>query len=349
MVQGKNVIYVGCGFGTVSAAAARQQMLDLFDIAGIVHFDPRAIRFSWRTNRTEGNSDIWTLSSLKCCPSCCQIHRQSSGEINSMQNAYKKGLLASSVRAAKESKVQHGLMSYSFEVNRYKGSEHDNVTILKNATEFDNALTTSAPTLKSIGLFKEKCMRTRKRGGWPYIPVANSDARIDDLTFAARTPQGNSGGGGGGGGEGGGGGGGKGSGSGYGSGSGSGYGSGGGKGGGEGGGGGGGGGKGSGSGYGSGSGPGYGSGGGKGGGEGGGGGGGGGRGGGGGEGNGSGSGSGSGHGSGGGGGRGGNGGGRGGGGGEGGGGGSGGGHGSGSGYGEGQGSGYGGGKGHSSP
>ncbi|KAJ6349940.1 hypothetical protein OIU78_006184 [Salix suchowensis] len=105
-----------------------------------------------------------------------------------MQNAYKKGLLASSVRAAKESKVQqHGLKSYSFEVNRYKGSEHDNVTILKNATEFDNALTTSAPTLKSIGLFKEKCMRTRKRGGWPYIPVANSDARIDGVLSYTRT------------------------------------------------------------------------------------------------------------------------------------------------------------------
>ncbi|KAJ6323076.1 hypothetical protein OIU77_012831 [Salix suchowensis] len=160
MVKGKNVIYVGCGFGMVSAAAARQQMLDLFDIAGIVHFDPRAIRFS----------------SLKCCPSCCQIHRQSSGEINSMQNAYKKGLLASSVRAAKESKVQqHGLKSYSFEVNRYKGSEHDNVTILKNATEFDNALTTSAPTLKSIGLFKEKCMRTRKRGGYVSRHSHSSD------------------------------------------------------------------------------------------------------------------------------------------------------------------------------
>ncbi|KAJ6317387.1 hypothetical protein OIU76_013011 [Salix suchowensis] len=171
MVQGKNVIYVGCGFGMVSAAAARQQMLDLFDIAGIVHFDPRAIRFSWRTNRTEGNSDIWTLSSLKCCPSCCQIHRRDQFYAERVQ----KGLLASSVRAAKESKVQHGLMSYSFEVNRYKGSEHDNVTILKNATEFDNALTTSAPTLKSIGLFKEKCMRTRKRGGYVSRHSHSSD------------------------------------------------------------------------------------------------------------------------------------------------------------------------------
>lgn len=37
-VQGKKVIYVRCGVGMVNAAAATQQMLDKFDITGIVHF-----------------------------------------------------------------------------------------------------------------------------------------------------------------------------------------------------------------------------------------------------------------------------------------------------------------------
>ncbi|KAF5742576.1 hypothetical protein HS088_TW09G00627 [Tripterygium wilfordii] len=34
----KNVIYVRCGIGMVNAAAATQQMLDVFDISGIIHF-----------------------------------------------------------------------------------------------------------------------------------------------------------------------------------------------------------------------------------------------------------------------------------------------------------------------
>ncbi|XP_057470404.1 bark storage protein A-like isoform X1 [Actinidia eriantha] len=37
-LEGKKVIYVRCGVGMVNAAATTQQMLDLFDITGIVHF-----------------------------------------------------------------------------------------------------------------------------------------------------------------------------------------------------------------------------------------------------------------------------------------------------------------------
>nr|GMC96137.1 bark storage protein A-like [Ipomoea batatas] len=37
-VEGKKVIYVRCGIGMVNAAAATQQMLDLFDVTGVVHF-----------------------------------------------------------------------------------------------------------------------------------------------------------------------------------------------------------------------------------------------------------------------------------------------------------------------
>ncbi|KAH8502146.1 hypothetical protein H0E87_016784 [Populus deltoides] len=37
-IYGKKVIYVRCGIGMVNAAAVTQQMLDLFDVAGIVHF-----------------------------------------------------------------------------------------------------------------------------------------------------------------------------------------------------------------------------------------------------------------------------------------------------------------------
>ncbi|KAF3669171.1 putative ribosome-recycling factor-like [Capsicum annuum] len=37
-VEGRKVIYVKCGVGLVNAAAATQQMLDLFDIKGIIHF-----------------------------------------------------------------------------------------------------------------------------------------------------------------------------------------------------------------------------------------------------------------------------------------------------------------------
>uniref|UniRef100_A0A2P2KAN0 Bark storage protein A n=2 Tax=Rhizophora mucronata TaxID=61149 RepID=A0A2P2KAN0_RHIMU len=37
-VEGKRVIYVRCGIGMVNAAAATQQMLDVFDVTGIVHF-----------------------------------------------------------------------------------------------------------------------------------------------------------------------------------------------------------------------------------------------------------------------------------------------------------------------
>ncbi|KAF5948055.1 hypothetical protein HYC85_014012 [Camellia sinensis] len=37
-LHGKKVIYVRCGVGMMNAAATTQQMLDLFDIAGIVHF-----------------------------------------------------------------------------------------------------------------------------------------------------------------------------------------------------------------------------------------------------------------------------------------------------------------------
>ncbi|XVF82949.1 hypothetical protein PTKIN_Ptkin16aG0093000 [Pterospermum kingtungense] len=37
-VHGRNVIYVRCGIGMINAAAATQQMLDLFDIKGIIHF-----------------------------------------------------------------------------------------------------------------------------------------------------------------------------------------------------------------------------------------------------------------------------------------------------------------------
>ncbi|XAR52296.1 Adenosylhomocysteine nucleosidase [Bertholletia excelsa] len=37
-LHGKRVIYVRCGIGMVNAAAATQQMLDLFNILGILHF-----------------------------------------------------------------------------------------------------------------------------------------------------------------------------------------------------------------------------------------------------------------------------------------------------------------------
>ncbi|XP_073271716.1 bark storage protein A-like [Primulina huaijiensis] len=37
-LQRKEVIYVRCGVGMVNAAAATQQMLDLFDIRGLIHF-----------------------------------------------------------------------------------------------------------------------------------------------------------------------------------------------------------------------------------------------------------------------------------------------------------------------
>lgn len=37
-IHDKKVVYVRCGVGMVNAAAATQQMLDLFDILGIVHF-----------------------------------------------------------------------------------------------------------------------------------------------------------------------------------------------------------------------------------------------------------------------------------------------------------------------
>lgn len=37
-IHGEKVIYVRCGIGMVNAAAATQQMLDLFDIKGIIHF-----------------------------------------------------------------------------------------------------------------------------------------------------------------------------------------------------------------------------------------------------------------------------------------------------------------------
>ncbi|KAJ8759164.1 hypothetical protein K2173_004171 [Erythroxylum novogranatense] len=37
-VQGRKVIYVRCGVGMVNAAAATQQMLDVFDMKGVVHF-----------------------------------------------------------------------------------------------------------------------------------------------------------------------------------------------------------------------------------------------------------------------------------------------------------------------
>ncbi|XP_077235898.1 bark storage protein A-like [Tasmannia lanceolata] len=37
-VHGKNVIYVRCGIGMRNAAATTQQMVDLFDVFGIVHF-----------------------------------------------------------------------------------------------------------------------------------------------------------------------------------------------------------------------------------------------------------------------------------------------------------------------
>ncbi|KAH7537018.1 hypothetical protein FEM48_Zijuj03G0047800 [Ziziphus jujuba var. spinosa] len=37
-VHDKKVIYVRCGIGMVNAAAATQQMVDLFNVAGIVHF-----------------------------------------------------------------------------------------------------------------------------------------------------------------------------------------------------------------------------------------------------------------------------------------------------------------------
>ncbi|KAF9597047.1 hypothetical protein IFM89_015238 [Coptis chinensis] len=37
-IQDKSVIYMRCGVGTRNAATATQQMLDLFDISGIIHF-----------------------------------------------------------------------------------------------------------------------------------------------------------------------------------------------------------------------------------------------------------------------------------------------------------------------
>ncbi|XWS75249.1 hypothetical protein CRYUN_Cryun01aG0069600 [Craigia yunnanensis] len=37
-VHGRKVIYVRCGIGMINAAAATQQMLDLFDMKGIIHF-----------------------------------------------------------------------------------------------------------------------------------------------------------------------------------------------------------------------------------------------------------------------------------------------------------------------
>ncbi|PRQ58673.1 putative adenosylhomocysteine nucleosidase [Rosa chinensis] len=37
-IHDKKVVYVRCGVGMVNAAAATQQMLDLFDVVGIVHF-----------------------------------------------------------------------------------------------------------------------------------------------------------------------------------------------------------------------------------------------------------------------------------------------------------------------
>ncbi|XVE68714.1 hypothetical protein DITRI_Ditri09bG0091400 [Diplodiscus trichospermus] len=37
-VQGRKVIYVRCGIGMINAAAATQQMIDLFDMKGIIHF-----------------------------------------------------------------------------------------------------------------------------------------------------------------------------------------------------------------------------------------------------------------------------------------------------------------------
>ncbi|XP_006846768.2 bark storage protein A [Amborella trichopoda] len=37
-IHGKKVIYVRCGVGMVNAAAASQQLFDLFDVTGIVHF-----------------------------------------------------------------------------------------------------------------------------------------------------------------------------------------------------------------------------------------------------------------------------------------------------------------------
>lgn len=37
-INGKKVVFVRCGVGMTNAAAATQQMLDLFDVTGIVHF-----------------------------------------------------------------------------------------------------------------------------------------------------------------------------------------------------------------------------------------------------------------------------------------------------------------------
>ncbi|KAK6228341.1 Nucleoside phosphorylase domain - like 1 [Theobroma cacao] len=37
-VRGRKAIYVRCGIGMINAAAATQQMLDLFDVKGIIHF-----------------------------------------------------------------------------------------------------------------------------------------------------------------------------------------------------------------------------------------------------------------------------------------------------------------------
>ncbi|KAJ4913060.1 Phosphorylase superfamily protein [Raphanus sativus] len=37
-IHGKKVVYVRCGIGMVNAAAATQQMIDVFNMKGIVHF-----------------------------------------------------------------------------------------------------------------------------------------------------------------------------------------------------------------------------------------------------------------------------------------------------------------------
>ncbi|XP_059627201.1 bark storage protein A-like [Cornus florida] len=52
-VDGKKVIYVRCGVGMVNAAAATQQMLDLFDIIGVIHF-----RISGNANNSMSVGDV---------------------------------------------------------------------------------------------------------------------------------------------------------------------------------------------------------------------------------------------------------------------------------------------------
>ncbi|CAK7325340.1 unnamed protein product [Dovyalis caffra] len=52
-IYGKKVIYVRCGVGLVNAAAVTQQMLDLFDITGIVHFG-----ISGNTNNSMSIGDV---------------------------------------------------------------------------------------------------------------------------------------------------------------------------------------------------------------------------------------------------------------------------------------------------